>query len=143
MRLPADNFSLAANPRYALGSRADSNGVSLFELDHHDSIDVPANLGADAYGDTLALYTGEGELQFYRLGEPQPFRRAFAAEWSAAPVRRAGRSFTSRANCSPSTKVAENWVYTTSGLAPESETAASRMASPMHIFLQPANASSY
>ena len=75
MTLPADNFSLATNPRYALGSRPDSNGVSLFDLDHHDSIDVPTNLGADVYGDTLALYTPEGELQFYRLGEPQPFRR--------------------------------------------------------------------
>jgi hypothetical protein len=75
MTFPADNFLLATNPRYALGSRAGSNAVSLFDLDHHNSIDVPANLGADVYGDTLALYTPEGELQFYRLGEPQPFRR--------------------------------------------------------------------
>jgi hypothetical protein len=38
----------------------------------------------------------------------------------------------------------ENWVYTTSGPAPESENAASPMASPMRIFLfQPATGSSY
>ena len=68
----ADGAVIATNPRYALLSKSDSTSTSVFDLDLNKAVDTPANLAADIHGDTLALYSPEGELQLYRLGEQRP-----------------------------------------------------------------------
>jgi len=68
----ADGAALATNPRYALLTRADSATTSVFDLEQNRAVDTPANLAADVYGDTLAIYNPEGQLRFYRLGDPRP-----------------------------------------------------------------------
>jgi len=66
-------LALATNPRYALLANAESAGVALFDLEQGRLLNLPPNLDADIFGDTVALFTAEGGLQFYHLGEPHPF----------------------------------------------------------------------
>ncbi len=66
-------FALATNPRYALVSQGESGGTALFDLEQAKRLDLPPNLDADIFQDTVALFTANGGLQFYHLGEQQPF----------------------------------------------------------------------
>jgi len=47
----------------------DAPGVTLFDLEKNVAISTPPNLGADVYGEELALCNANGELRLYRLGE--------------------------------------------------------------------------
>ncbi len=66
---------ISSNPRYALVSKYDAVSTALFDLQEYKLLDLPPNLDVDIFADTLALFTSDGVLQFYHLGESQPFLR--------------------------------------------------------------------
>jgi hypothetical protein len=65
----ADTATLASNPRFALLANFDAPGVTLFDLEKNVTLSTPPNLGADVYGDELALCNANGELRLYQLGD--------------------------------------------------------------------------
>jgi hypothetical protein len=68
----ADTVALASNSRFALLMDSDAPGVTLFDLEKNIVLSTPSNLGADVYGDELALCNAEGELRLYHVGEERP-----------------------------------------------------------------------
>jgi hypothetical protein len=69
----ADRARLAANSRYALLQDSGIQGVRVFDLEKDRALDVAQNIGADVYGEELALYNENGDVFLYRLGEDLPF----------------------------------------------------------------------
>lgn len=69
---PGAIVSLATNAQYALVSQFDSPGATVFDLAKNQSLQTPPNLSADVYGDELALFTADGGIWFYRVGENRP-----------------------------------------------------------------------
>ena len=85
----SDSAAVAGNPRFALLTNFDAPGVTLFDLEKNTALPTPPNLGADVYGDDLALINAEGELRLYHLGDEQPSAVGRLPLGSAPPLRSA------------------------------------------------------
>lgn len=70
--IKADTFELATNKRYALTRRFNETGVSLFDLESDREAEIPANIGADAYGNEVAVLKENGDLYVHRIRETLP-----------------------------------------------------------------------
>jgi len=68
----SDTAAVASQSGFALLANFDASGVTLFDLERNATLPTPPNLGADVYGDELALISAEGELRLYHLGEEHP-----------------------------------------------------------------------
>lgn len=74
--LSASQVSLASDPRFALVRDPESNTISVHDLQDNRTIEIPEGIGADISKNMLALYTEEGELGLYHLGETVPQRKS-------------------------------------------------------------------
>ena len=67
----ATRLSMASNPRFLISHKTAPDGPSAaaFDLEQNLSLETPPALALDIYGNELAVYTVNGSIAFYRLGE--------------------------------------------------------------------------
>jgi hypothetical protein len=68
----ADRAVVASNPRLVLLMSFDAPGVTLFDLQKNSSVSTPGNIGADVFGEEVAVLNSQGELGMYPLGDEHP-----------------------------------------------------------------------
>jgi len=71
-KFTADRALVASDFRYLLLMTFETPGVTLFDLVKNNSLATPRNLGADVFGQEVAVLTPEGELALYPLADDRP-----------------------------------------------------------------------
>lgn len=71
LRFTASRLEFASSLRYLVlyNHQPDGQTAAAFDLDQNRSVETPPALGLDIHGDELAVYTANGSLAFYQLGE--------------------------------------------------------------------------
>jgi len=71
LRFTASRLEFASRARYLVlyNQQPDGQTAAAFDLEQNRCVETPPALGLDIHGDELAVYTANGSLAFYQLGE--------------------------------------------------------------------------